>query len=376
VDVKGQSFGGKASDWKKVSITGIGTMNSDPTAIFFDPVFLRHSAGEEHPESPKRLECIMDLLERVPLPSVRMHRPRAATPEEITYVHTDLHRSRLEALAGQSAQLDPDTAVSPESYAAAIHAAGAAAEAVEHVWAGSTKNAFALVRPPGHHAEPSHAMGFCLFNNVAIGAEVALRRGAERVLILDWDVHHGNGTQDFFYGRRDVLYQSIHQYPFYPGTGAALERGSGAGEGFTVNCPLPAGQGDSDYGAVFHDFLLPIGRAFNPSIVLVSAGFDPHEADPLAEMRVTERGFASMCTAVRRLAEECCGGKLVLLLEGGYHLSALARSVHACLEILAGRNDEFPTGVSSATRGALKENREAQKKFWRSIVQRAGPGHS
>jgi acetoin utilization deacetylase AcuC-like enzyme len=339
-------------------------MNPEQTLIFFDPVFLRHNAGSGHPESPKRLERIMDLLEKLPVGGVEMRQPRAATPEEIAYAHTDAYRRKLEALSGQSAQLDPDTAISPDSYAAAVHAAGAAIGAVEEVWAGRARNAFALVRPPGHHAEQSQAMGFCLFNNAAIGAEAALRKGAERVLVLDWDVHHGNGTQDCFYARRDVLYQSLHQYPFYPGTGAAHERGSGIGEGFTVNCPLPAGQADADYGAVFYDLFLPIGRAFSPNIVIVSAGFDAHEADPLAEMRVTERGFAAMCTAARRLAEECCGGKLVLLLEGGYHLSALPRSVHACLEKMTGSADDFPSGVTAATRGAIKESREALHKFW------------
>jgi acetoin utilization deacetylase AcuC-like enzyme len=342
-------------------------MSSEQTLIFFDPVFLEHRPGAGHPESPKRLEHIVDLLNKVPIAGVERRRPRAATPDEIRYAHSDAHLRRLEAMSGQSAQVDPDTAVSPESYAAALHAAGAAIQAVEEVWEGRARNAFALVRPPGHHAEPSQAMGFCLFNNIAIGAEAALRKGAERVLVVDWDVHHGNGTQDIFYSRRDVLYQSVHQYPFYPGTGAALERGAGIGEGFTVNCPLPAGQADADYGAVFFDLFLPIARAFSPSIVLVSAGFDPHEADPLAEMRVTERGFAGMCTAVRRLAEECCGGKLVLLLEGGYHLSALARSVHACVEIMTGRVDDFPSGVSAATRTALKESREAHHKFWRGL---------
>ena len=340
-------------------------MNAQPTLLFFDPIFLRHDPGSGHPETPKRLERIMELLEKVPLAGVERRQPRAATPEEIDSTHTATHRQRLEGFSGESTQLDPDTAMSPDSYQAALHAAGAAIGAVEEVWDGKASNAFAIVRPPGHHATPSSAMGFCLFNNVAIAAEAALRRGAERVLVLDWDVHHGNGTQDVFYGRRDVMYQSVHQYPFYPGTGAAAERGSGIGEGFTVNCPLPAGQADADYGAVFHDLLLPIGRAFSPNIVLISAGFDPHEADPIAEMRVTERGFAAMCSAARQLADDCCGGKLVLVLEGGYHLNALARSVHACLEkMTGGGTDNFTGGVSAQTGGAIRESRDALRKFW------------
>ena len=342
-------------------------MNSPSTALYFDQIFLHHDPGRGHPESPKRLEAIVDLLERVPIPALTKRQPRPATAEEIAYVHTDAYRRSLEALAGRSAHLDADTAISPDSYAAALRAAGAAVEAVEDVWEGRCRNAFGLVRPPGHHALSSTAMGFCLFNNVAIAAEAAVRRGAERVLVLDWDVHHGNGTQDSFYARRDVLYQSVHQYPLYPGTGAALEQGSGIGRGFTVNCPLPAGQTDADYGAVFYDLFLPIALAFAPKMILVSAGFDPHEADPLADMRLTERGFAAMCTATRRLAEDCCGGKLVLLLEGGYHLNALARSVHACLQVLAGSSDDFPSGVSASARAALKENREAHHKFWSSL---------
>jgi acetoin utilization deacetylase AcuC-like enzyme len=239
--------------------------------------------------------------------------------------------------------------------------------AVEEVMAARTKRAFALLRPPGHHAEPARAMGFCLFNNAAIAAEAALRLGAQRVLVLDWDVHHGNGTQFCFYKRRDVLYQSVHQYPFYPGTGAPTEVGEGPGAGFTVNCGLPAGQGDADYGALFHDLFLPIGSAYHPDLVLVSAGFDAHRADPLAQMRVSERGFAAMCSAAAQLAEESCAGKLVLLLEGGYSLDALAQSVHACLEVMDGRKDEFPHGATPATVEALRASRDALRPYWKHL---------
>ncbi len=202
-------------------------------------------------------------------------------------------------------------------------------------------------------------MGFCLLNNAAIAAEAARRLGARRVLVLDWDVHHGNGTQHIFEARDDVMYMSAHQYPFYPGTGAATEVGAGAGRGFTLNCALPGGQRDADYGAVFHDLFLPAARAFAPDLVLVSAGFDPHERDPLADMRVTERGFAAMATAVADLARESCGGKLVLLLEGGYDLAALAASTRACLEVLGGRREEFPRGAGAEAAGAVAETRAA-----------------
>src|SRR6185436_10608041 len=183
-------------------------------------------------------------------------------------------------------------------------------------------------------------------------AEAARRLGAARVLILDWDVHHGNGTQHLFERRRDVLYASSHQYPFYPGTGAPTEIGRGEGQGFTVNCALPAGQDDADYGAVFHEIFLPVAQAFRPDLLLVSAGFDAHARDPLGQMQVTERGFAAMCSGLRDLARASCGGKLVLLLEGGYDLQALAGSTQACLEVLTGGKEEFPSG-SQRARGAV-----------------------
>ncbi len=224
---------------------------------------------------------------------------------------------------------------------------------------GRARNAFALVRPPGHHAEPDHAMGFCLLNNAAIAAEAARRAGAARVLIVDWDVHHGNGTQDIFAARDDVLYMSVHQFPFYPGTGAAHEVGAGAGRGATVNCPLPGGQGDADYGAVFHDLFLPAARAFRPELVIVSAGFDAHARDPLADMRVSERGFAAMASLLAQLADETCGGRLALMLEGGYDLAALAASVRATLEVMTGRREDFPAGPGAATLDAIGEARAA-----------------
>jgi acetoin utilization deacetylase AcuC-like enzyme len=330
------------------------------TLILTDRRFLAHEAGIGHPESPARLRAILGDLEREPPGGVVFEEPRPATAAEIDAVHSREHRTLLESLAGRRTRLDPDTAMSEGSWEAAALAAGAAVGAVEAVWSGRHANAFALVRPPGHHAEAARAMGFCLLNNAAIAAEAARRLGAERVLVLDWDVHHGNGTQHIFEARDDVLYMSSHQWPYYPGTGAPTEVGRGAGRGFTVNCALPAGQGDADYGVAFHDLFLPAARAFAPDLVLVSAGFDPHERDPLADMRVTERGFAAMATAMSELAREACGGKLVLLLEGGYDLAALAGSTRACLEVLGGRREEFPRGAGpeapravAATRAAL-----------------------
>jgi acetoin utilization deacetylase AcuC-like enzyme len=338
------------------------------TRLWADSRFLNHVAGPMHPESPGRLRAISTLLEKSPVAGTTLATPRPATPEELLAVHDAAHVDRVRALAGQSAQLDPDTAMSPGSAEAALLAAGAAAQATLDVLAGQAPNAFALVRPPGHHAERDHAMGFCLFNNVAVAAEAARRAGAQRVLVLDWDVHHGNGTQHTFEARRDVLFMSSHQYPYYPGTGAPGETGTGEGRGFTVNVALPGGQGDADYGAVFHDVFLPIAREFSPDLVLVSAGFDPHRADPIGGMNVTERGFAAMASAVKQLADEVCRGRLVLLLEGGYDLDGLAQSVHACVEVLSGaRKDEFPTGVGPATKAAITATREALRGAWKHV---------
>jgi acetoin utilization deacetylase AcuC-like enzyme len=336
-----------------------------PTLLLTDPLFLKHEPGRGHPESPARLSSILSVLARAPVAGTQVGQPRSATEAELAAVHTSALRGYLRGLAGEEAQIDPDTHASPDSYDAAVLAAGAAVQAVQEVLAGRARNAFALVRPPGHHAEPGRAMGFCLFNNVAIAAEAARRQGAERVLVLDWDVHHGNGTQAAFWERRDVLYQSVHQYPYYPGTGAPREVGVGAGEGFTVNCGIPGGATDADYGAIYQELLLPIADAYRPELVLVSAGFDPHRSDPIGGMLLTERGFAAMCSAMRALADSVCGGRLVLLLEGGYSLEGLSQSVHACVEVLAGRGDSFPTGtMTSDAAHALAQSREALRPYW------------
>lgn len=325
-----------------------------PTLLITDPAFLAHDTGVGHPESAERLRRIVRGLRHDPVDGTIWIEPRPATRDELIAVHSAVHVDNLAALDGQDALLDPDTPVSPGTWQAVVRAAGAAVVAIEEVWAGRARNAFALVRPPGHHAEANAAMGFCLINNAAVAAQAARRAGAQRVAILDWDVHHGNGTQHLFESRSDVLFLSSHQYPFYPGTGAASEIGRGAGLGYTVNCALPAGQGDADYGAVFQELFLPALQRFGPELVIVSAGFDAHARDPLAEMRVTERGFAAMCTAVRDVAP---GGKLVLLLEGGYDLDALADSARACVEVLAGSSDTFPGGAAARAPEAVDETR-------------------
>ncbi|HET6148350.1 MAG TPA: histone deacetylase [Polyangia bacterium] len=333
------------------------------TSIFTDPRFLDHEPGAQHPESPARLSAILADLTAAPIAGTAMHAPRPATDAEIEAVHHPSYWQRLRLLSGARVALDPDTTISAGSVTAATLAAGAAVGAVEEVWTGRAENAFALVRPPGHHAESTGAMGFCLLNNAAIAAEAARRLGAERVMVLDWDVHHGNGTQHLFESRRDILYLSSHQSPYYPGTGASEEIGAAEGAGYTVNCPLPPGQSDADYGAVFQDLFLPAGEAFRPDLIIVSAGFDAHVRDPLADMCVTERGFAAMCSALKDLARSHCGGKLVLLLEGGYHLDALAQSVRACLEVLTGaRRDDFPAGVGHDAPAAIHETQTAHRR--------------
>ncbi len=335
------------------------------TRLFTDVSFERHLAGPMHPESPGRVQAVLAALKRSPIAGVEPRAPRVATVAELSAVHDVAHIEHVQSLAGKSAQLDPDTAMSPGSALAAMLAAGAAVEAVHQVMHQEVTNAFALVRPPGHHAERERAMGFCLFNNVAVAAEAALKSGAQRVLVLDWDVHHGNGTQHSFEARRDVLFCSAHQFPYYPGSGAPEEVGVGEGVGFTVNVAFPGGRSDADYGAAFHDVFLPVAQAYRPDVVLVSAGFDAHRADPIGGMDVTERGFAAMTSAVKQLAEEVCGGRLVLLLEGGYDLVGLSQSTHACLEVMAGhRADSFPAGVERAAARAIDQTKDALRASW------------
>jgi acetoin utilization deacetylase AcuC-like enzyme len=246
---------------------------------------------------------------------------------------------------------DLDTHGCKDSFDTAMLAAGGVLTAVESVLEGAADNSFALVRPPGHHALPERAMGFCFFNNIAIAARYLTHvRGFKRVLIFDWDLHHGNGTQEIFYETPEVLYISMHQFPHYPGTGSFDEIGAGAGRGFTINAPLPATFGDSEYAAVMDQMLLPIAREFNPEFILISAGFDCHFRDPLGAMRVTEAGFAAMTRRIKRLAAETCGGRIAAALEGGYDLQALAESARAVLEELGREPDESIAGASGGER--------------------------
>jgi len=337
------------------------------TLVFTDPLLLSHDPGPGHPEAPGRLSRALGMLTERPLEGVQLRAPRPATHEELTRIHPAAHLLRLGQIEGRSVRLDVDTFTSPRSWEAALLAAGSGVSAVEAVLSGDADNAFALVRPPGHHAEPGRAMGACLLNNIAIAAAAARARGVERVLVLDFDVHHGNGTQAALWRRKDVLYQSVHQAPpYYPGSGEATEHGGEGGEYHTVNLPLPPGAHDADYRAAFEDLLLPIARAYRPQLVLVSAGYDAHEEDPIGEMVLTERAYAGMSSAIVEFTREVCGGRAVFFLEGGYAPEATARCVHATLEVLSGgRRDDFGAGgVSAAVARALRESRAVHRLAW------------
>lgn len=317
------------------------------TAYVYDPLYLQHNEPT-HPENSRRLERTLQHLQEIGLLERLQDLPaRDASVEEVAAVHRPGYIEEIRAAsAGQQGWLDPDTYVGPYSYAAALRAAGGLLQAVQAVLEGQVRNAFALVRPPGHHAVAGRAMGFCLFNNVAIAARYALREfGLERVMIVDFDLHHGNGTQDAFYEEPAVLYFSTHQYPHYPGTGHYQETGRGAGQGYTVDVPLSAGVGDAGYGRVFEEILLPVARRYKPQLILASAGYDAHWADPLGGMLLSVSGYASIARTLVELAEELCQGRLVLTLEGGYHLGALAASVAATFAMLLGDEQvEDPLG--------------------------------
>ena len=298
-----------------------------------DEIFVQHRAPSGHPERPARVEAIRDALNAANIGARGTHvAPRPASDEELLRVHAGTYLADLErAIPGKTGWLDPDTYFSPQTWDAARAAAGSTCELAKRVMSGELAQGIAVVRPPGHHATRDHAMGFCLLNNVAAAAAAARAAGAGRVAIVDWDVHHGNGTQDIFWDDPDVLYMSVHQFPYYPGTGAATEIGGPRALGATVNVGLPGGSRDPDYIAAFDHVFLPALERFRPDLVLVSAGFDAYEHDPLAGMRVTHAGFAAMATRLRYAAERHAGGRIVAVLEGGYDLDGLGGGMAATL---------------------------------------------
>jgi acetoin utilization deacetylase AcuC-like enzyme len=330
--------------------------------------FAEHTPPPGHPEQPERADVMEAIASRWRERGCQTMEPRAATDEQLARVHDAAYLRQIAATAGRAVALDPDTFTSPESCDVAHLAAGAAVNAVERVVAGGETTAMVLVRPPGHHAERDRAMGFCLFNNVAVAAAHARTLGLARVAIVDYDVHHGNGTQHMFERDPHVLYVSTHQFPYYPGTGAADEVGIGDGRGFTVNVPLEAGALDDDYRVAFSEIVIPVVRQFAPDLLIVSAGFDAHEHDPLAGMRLTTPAFAAMTADLRAVAADCCAARMVVVTEGGYDLHALGASIDVVAETLsaARATSAWPSSGMPSSRGSAgaAAARAALAGFW------------
>ncbi|UCE41123.1 MAG: histone deacetylase [Candidatus Aminicenantes bacterium] len=341
------------------------------TGIIKDRRYMDHHMGYSHVETPQRLEVIYRMIDEKISFSLDKIEPRLATKEELALIHTTHYIDMVKSTAGKEhVQLDPDTSTSAKSWEVACLAAGGVINAVDSIMEGKIQNGFALVRPPGHHAEASRAMGFCLFNNIGIGAAHLIQKhGLKRILVMDWDLHHGNGTQHSFYESAQVLYFSTHQFPHYPGTGHWNEVGEGKGEGFTVNIPLRAGKTDGDYLRIFQQILRPIVSEYKPEFILVSAGFDIYEGDPLGGMQITKQGFAALAAELLDLTASFSQKRLLCVLEGGYDLQGLQDGVEQVLYQLAGEASKpniDPT-ISSTMDQELAPAIEIQKKFWKSV---------
>jgi acetoin utilization deacetylase AcuC-like enzyme len=342
------------------------------TAIFKDSIFLEHKPGFDHPESPDRLAVIYEQLDNSEIAKNFTFPPfKPADKKIIELNHTPEHVAQVASTSGKTFDsLDPDTHTSPKSYEAACMAVGALVKGTRMIEAGEIDNCFALVRPPGHHAERDQSRGFCLFNNVAIAARYALNKlGLDRILIVDWDLHHGNGTQHSFYDTDKVLYFSTHQYPYYPGTGALTETGAGKGEGYTINVPLRGGQDEKTYATIFNEILVPIAHQYKPQMIMVSAGYDIYHGDPLGLMAVSPAGFAFMTRTLVNLAEKVCNGRILFTLEGGYNLQGMKDGVLATLYELAGITDKYDAAVmiiekNPAQAMVVEEIRNIAKRYW------------
>jgi acetoin utilization deacetylase AcuC-like enzyme len=328
-------------------------------ALFYHPASLLPDTGQ-HPECADRMLAILAALEQHGWGEDDLLRPSPIERAVLERVHDPAYIDTIKKMAqAGGGHWDLDTYISPYSYEAAMLGAGAAVAAVDSVMSEEgPRTSFALVRPPGHHALRRSAMGFCLFNNVAVAADyVVSHYGLSRVMIVDWDIHHGNGTQAAFYDREDVLFFSTHRYPFYPGTGGLDETGAGKGKGYTVNVPLPAGVGDEGYTQIFNEVLAPLAMRYRPELILVSAGYDAHMADPLGDTSVSVVGFAEMAAFVRELAGEIaeCKGRVAAVLEGGYNIQALAESVVATISVLGTPGDDKPSLPDLAASRKVRE---------------------
>ncbi len=336
--------------------------------IVSDERMVAHDPGPSHPERAARVIAIEEALAAAGIPGLERSRPLEASREALAWVHTPAYLDQLDAVEGQHHRLDADTVLSPGSLLAARLSAGAALEAVARVHAAPATPAFALTRPPGHHALPDRAMGFCIYANAAIAANFARQLGYQRVWVVDWDVHHGNGTQAAFHSRSDVLFCSTHQEaPFWPATGHAGDVGFGDGLGYTVNVPLPIGATDADHVAAFERLLVPIATQFAPDFVIVSAGFDPHRDDPLGQQKMTEEGFAALCGCVRAVAAASAGGRLVALLEGGYDLGGTARSAAAVAAVLAGAAPPAVGAPRPVVERAIRDAARCASPYWEGL---------
>lgn len=339
-----------------------------PLALVDDPLFSRHRADGPHPERPERLDAARAAVAQANLPRRELE-PHDATEEQLGRVHRGHYLQELGRVAGKRGHLDADTYYCPDSVSAAIRAAGGAVAMVDALRGGEAGVGLALLRPPGHHARPDRAMGFCLLNNVAVAAAHARAKGAERVVVVDWDVHHGNGTQEMFYDDPSVLYVSLHQWPFYPGTGRADEVGSGEGRGYTLNVPLSAGAGDAVYTAAFDRIIAPVIEQYAPDLVLISAGYDAHERDPLASMELTDGAYAVMLHQIARAMPGGPFGRLGVVLEGGYDLAGLSGALAHTLRQLEhepdGPPDSPPSGLSRRHEAELARAASAMAPFWK-----------
>ncbi|MFH1366518.1 MAG: histone deacetylase [Patescibacteria group bacterium] len=336
------------------------------TGYVLEKIYLEHKPGPGHPESPERLLVAEGVIKN--FKTLKKIKARAASPDEICLIHDKAYFNTVKATQGHSfISLDPDTQTSAKSFEAAVFAAGGVLNLIDLVFNKDVENGFAFVRPPGHHAEKDKAMGFCLFNNVAIGAAYAIKKyKLSRVLVLDLDLHHGNGTQQAFYPADQVMYISTHQYPYYPGTGSFEERGEGQGEGYNINLPLSPGKDDDFYNKLLEKVIIPVAGQYQPEFILVSMGFDTYYQDPLGGMKVTAKGYAGMAGQIFNLAERVCGGKLIYVLEGGYNLQGIKEGTKAVLQELILPSQEKDSFVErSVFIEYHKTVKKCYKRYWR-----------